>query len=86
MKKQINFSSIQEEFKSALTEYLASCESPEEPANMNRQLIDWAEPIMLTILMDRALGNQSKVAQWLGINRATLRTKLKRHGLNERGK
>ena len=32
-------------------------------------------------MMGYAHGNQSKAAQCMGINRATLRTKLKRHNL-----
>jgi Fis family transcriptional regulator len=36
---------------------------------------------LLEHVMDRADGNQSLAAQWLGINRNTLRRKLLEHGL-----
>ena len=36
---------------------------------------------MLEVVMQRAEGNQSKAADWLGINRNTLRRKLLEHKL-----
>jgi Fis family transcriptional regulator len=36
---------------------------------------------MLDVVMRHAEGNQSKAAQWLGINRNTLRRKLLDHKL-----
>jgi Fis family transcriptional regulator len=36
---------------------------------------------MLDVVMRQAEGNQSKAAQWLGINRNTLRRKLLDHKL-----
>jgi Fis family transcriptional regulator len=36
---------------------------------------------LLENVMSRAEGNQSLAAQWLGINRNTLRRKLLEHGL-----
>ena len=35
------------------------------------------------MVMDRAQHNQSRAAQWLGLNRNTLRKKLLEHGLAE---
>ena len=37
---------------------------------------------MLEVVMQRAEGNQSKAADWLGINRNTLRRKLQDYGLH----
>jgi Fis family transcriptional regulator len=73
--------STQDAFEVALNDYLNSLESPEEASNVNRQVIDGFEPIMLKVMMRYAGGNQSKVAQCMGINRATLRVKLRRHNL-----
>jgi Fis family transcriptional regulator len=36
---------------------------------------------MLEVVLKRADGNQSKAAEWLGINRNTLRRKLQEHKL-----
>lgn len=45
------------------------------------QMLDRLEKPLLTLVMDECNNNQSLAALRLGINRATLRTKLKRHGL-----
>lgn len=37
---------------------------------------------LLEVVMNRTRGNISKAAQFLGLNRATLRKKLERYGLN----
>jgi Fis family transcriptional regulator len=40
-----------------------------------------AEKPLLEAVMARAEGNQSRAAQWLGMNRNTLRRKLLEHGI-----
>lgn len=40
------------------------------------------EKPMLEVVMAQADGNQSRAAQWLGINRNTLRRKLLDHGIS----
>jgi Fis family transcriptional regulator len=44
-------------------------------------VIQAVEKPMLDVVMRQAEGNQSKAAQWLGINRNTLRRKLLDHKL-----
>ena len=39
------------------------------------------EPPLLEVVMDRAGGNQTLASEMLGINRGTLRKKLKQHKL-----
>ncbi len=39
------------------------------------------EKSLLSGVLSQAAGNQSKAAQWLGMNRSTLRKKLVQHGL-----
>ena len=39
------------------------------------------EPPLLEVVMDRAGGNQTLASEMLGINRGTLRKKLKQHNL-----
>lgn len=54
----------------------------ETPAALYDMVISHVEKPLLEIIMQRADNNQSKAAQMLGINRNTLRKKLRDHGLN----
>lgn len=51
----------------------------EEPHSMHEMLINLVEKPLLEVVMTKAQGNQSKAAEWLGINRNTLRRKLTEH-------
>ena len=53
----------------------------ESPRGVHEMLLAAVEKPMLEVVMDRAEGNQSRAAEWLGINRNTLRRKLLDHGL-----
>lgn len=53
----------------------------EEPHSMHEMLIQVVEKPLLEVVMKHAAGNQSKAAEWLGINRNTLRRKLTEHKL-----
>ncbi|CAN5227585.1 Fis family transcriptional regulator [soil metagenome] len=53
----------------------------EEPHSMHEMLIGMVEKPLLEVVMREAHGNQSKAAEWLGINRNTLRRKLTEHKL-----
>jgi two-component system nitrogen regulation response regulator GlnG len=55
--------------------------SRQEPSNLYQDLLDRAERPLLDEIMRRAQGNRWLAARWLGMNRATLRKKLARHGL-----
>ncbi len=48
----------------------------EVPHSMHQMLISTVEKPLLELVMAKAQGNQSKAAEWLGINRNTLRRKL----------
>ena len=52
-----------------------------EPHAMHEMVIATVERPLLEVVMRRADGNQSKAAEWLGINRNTLRRKLLDHKL-----
>jgi Fis family transcriptional regulator, factor for inversion stimulation protein len=52
-----------------------------EPSNVHDMVIATVEKPMLDVVMQHAEGNQSKAAEWLGINRNTLRRKLLDHKL-----
>ena len=52
---------------------------------MHEMIIDAVEKPLLEVVMRQADGNQSKAAEWLGINRNTLRRKLLDHKLDQVG-
>ncbi|WP_425257831.1 helix-turn-helix domain-containing protein [Rubrivivax sp. RP6-9] len=52
-----------------------------EPAGVHDLILNAVEKPMLDVVMKHAEGNQSKAAEWLGINRNTLRRKLLDHKL-----
>ena len=52
-----------------------------EPANLHDMLVRAVERPLLEVVMEHAQHNQSRAAQWLGLNRNTLRKKLLEHGL-----
>ncbi|MBU0916665.1 MULTISPECIES: Fis family transcriptional regulator [Aquabacterium] len=52
-----------------------------EPHAVYDMVVSAVERPMLEVVMHRAEGNQSKAAEWLGINRNTLRRKLLEHKL-----
>ena len=53
----------------------------EDAANIYEMVLGVVEKPMLEVVMKPADGNQSKAAEWLGINRNTLRRKLLDHKL-----
>jgi two-component system, NtrC family, nitrogen regulation response regulator GlnG len=57
--------------------------SPETPANLYDDLLRCVEPPLLEELMRRLQGNRVVAAQWLGLNRATVRKKLAEHNLTD---
>jgi Fis family transcriptional regulator len=52
-----------------------------EPAGMHDMLVRAVEKPLLEVVMAQADHNQSRAAQWLGLNRNTLRKKLLEHKL-----
>jgi Fis family transcriptional regulator len=53
----------------------------EEPHGMYDMLLNVVEKPLLDVVMQRAGQNQSRAAEWLGLNRNTLRKKLLEHKL-----
>ncbi len=47
-----------------------------EPGDLHELFLGAAEKPLLEVVLRHAEGNQSKAADWLGINRNTLRRKL----------
>ncbi|HWH74991.1 MAG TPA: Fis family transcriptional regulator [Methylibium sp.] len=52
-----------------------------EPHAVYEMVMQVVEKPLLDVVMQRAEGNQSRAAEWLGINRNTLRRKLLEHKL-----
>ncbi|MGI9133792.1 MAG: helix-turn-helix domain-containing protein, partial [Rhodoferax sp.] len=52
-----------------------------EPGGMHEMMLRVVEKPLLEVVMAQADHNQSKAAQWLGLNRNTLRKKLLEHKL-----
>jgi Fis family transcriptional regulator, factor for inversion stimulation protein len=52
-----------------------------EPHSLHDMVIAAVEKPLLDVVMKQADGNQSKAAEWLGLNRNTLRRKLLDHKL-----
>ncbi|MDH4059398.1 MAG: Fis family transcriptional regulator [Aquincola sp.] len=52
-----------------------------EPHSLHDMIMNTVERPLLEVVMKHAEGNQSKAADWLGVNRNTLRRKLLDHKL-----
>ena len=71
---------LQESVATALKEYFDDLEG--KPATELYDLVlSEVEAPMLKVVMSQAGNNQSRAAAMLGLNRGTLRKKLKRYGL-----
>ncbi|MBK9605803.1 MAG: Fis family transcriptional regulator [Betaproteobacteria bacterium] len=79
--KKINgHNAIAEAVENSLNEYFFHLDG--EPADdIYRMVIDNVEKTLFKNVMERAEGNQTQAADMLGINRTTLRNKLKAHRL-----
>jgi Fis family transcriptional regulator len=66
--------------RSSLEGYLRDLQGT-EPDRMYDMLVSVVERPLLEIVMQHADNNQSRAAQWLGLNRNTLRKKLLEHKL-----
>ncbi len=73
-------SGLAETVKRTLQDYLETL-GDHEAMNIYRLIMDEVERPLLEVMLNYTNGNQYKAAQCMGINRATLRTKLKRHNL-----
>lgn len=72
--------SIQEVVQKSLEDYFNDL-GEQNPSNIYDMMVLTVEKPILSVVMQRAAGNQSYAAEMLGINRNTLRKKLQQHGL-----
>jgi Fis family transcriptional regulator, factor for inversion stimulation protein len=71
---------IDECIRASLEQYFEDLRGT-EPHAVHEMILAAVEKPMLDVVMQHAQGNQSKAAEWLGINRNTLRRKLLEHKL-----
>ena len=72
--------SIEDSVRASLDSYFADLEGV-APTAMYQMILGVVEKPLLDVVMKHADGNQSRAAEWLGINRNTLRRKLVEHRL-----
>ena len=77
----INENDMARHVRKALKEYFKDLDGEKPCCGMYDMVMDCVEKPLLEVVMRHAQGNQSKAADWLGINRNTLRRKLLAHKL-----
>ncbi len=75
-----NKKQIEECIRDGLEGYFSDLDGV-EPAAMYDMMLKVVEKPLLDVVMKHADQNQSRAAEWLGINRNTLRRKLVEHKL-----
>ena len=71
---------IEEVVRRSLETYLGDLRGT-EPDNLHDMMVRVMEKPLLEVVMQHTDHNQSRAAQWLGLNRNTLRKKLLDHKL-----
>ncbi len=71
---------IEESVRASLQSYFTDLRGS-EPDGMYEMILRVVEKPLLEVVMTQADQNQSRAAQWLGLNRNTLRKKLLEHKL-----
>ena len=71
---------LQQTVKTEVDNYFSLLKG-KNPKNVYRRFVDEVEAPLMESLMERTRGNQSEAAKISGLNRGTLRKKLKKHGL-----
>ena len=72
---------LQESARESMQCYFRDLGGAEPPAGLYAMVLRAVEKPLLEVVMAQAGGNQSRAAQWLGLNRNTLRKKLQENGL-----
>lgn len=65
----------------SLDEYFEALNGSEPPGDLYQMVLEQVEKPLLNSVLDYSQGNQSRAAQVLGINRGTLRKKLKQYDI-----
>ncbi|MAQ98884.1 MAG: DNA-binding transcriptional regulator Fis [Gammaproteobacteria bacterium] len=70
---------LKDEVRKAMNRYFNQLDQKNTPINVYNLVLKEVEPPLLNSVMNFCNNNQSKAARILGINRTTLRTKLKKY-------
>ena len=70
---------LKDEVRKAINRYFNQLDQKNTPINVYQLVLNEVEPPLLRSVMQFSNNNQSKAAKILGINRTTLRTKLKKY-------
>ncbi len=66
----------------SLDEYFRALNGCQPPSDLYRMVLEQVEKPLLSSVLEYSAGNQSRAAEVLGINRGTLRKKLKQYALD----
>ena len=81
--QKIKNKSLSEQVKKAMKKYFSAL-GETNPANVYELVMAEVEPELLKAVMRYTNNNQSKAANVLGLNRATLRKKLHKYNITEK--
>ena len=73
---------LKDEVRKAMNRYFNQLDQKNIPIDVYQLVLNEVEPPLLYAVMDFSNNNQSKAAKILGINRRTLRTKLKKYNIS----
>lgn len=76
----INDNEISACVRKALDSYFKDLDG-EKPSAIYEMVVGCVEKPLLEVILDHAQGNQTRAAEILGLNRNTLRKKMKTHGI-----
>ncbi len=80
METHLNESELAACVRRELEQYFKDLDG-EPPAGIYEMVLNCVEKPLLEVILDRAGSNQSRAAEWLGINRNPLRKKMQQHGI-----
>ena len=73
---------LKDEVRKAMNRYFNQLDQKNIPIDVYQLVLNEVEPPLLYAVMDFSNNNQSKAAKILGINRTTLRTRLKKYNIS----
>lgn len=81
LQEEITQKPLKESVKQAVKHYLSQLEG-EDPTDLYNLVLAEVEKPFLDMVMQYTRGNQTRASKMLGLNRGTLRKKLKQYGMS----